>query len=117
MCEQKIVGKKSSKKSAKQRFLYLDEYRDKKWEAGNNARNNFYRRTRIVPEKILRKNLSKKVPKNVFYIHTNIMPKNWAEKTREIIFPETHELCDQKSWEKNRRKKCQNTFFIFRRIS
>ena len=26
-----MLGKKSSEKSAKQRFLYLHEYRDKKW--------------------------------------------------------------------------------------
>ena len=38
--------------------------------------------------------------KSVSYIRTNIVPKKWGEKTRETIFPETHEKCDQKSWEK-----------------
>ena len=41
LCELKIVGKKIVGNSAKQRFLNLHEYRDKKW-GGKNARNNFY---------------------------------------------------------------------------
>ena len=59
-----IVGaincwEKSSEKSAKQRFLYLHEFRDKKW-GGNNARNNFYIRKRIVPTKNVGKKLRRK---------------------------------------------------------
>ena len=40
----KIVGEKSSGKSAKERFLYYHEYRDQKM-VGKNARNNFSRNT------------------------------------------------------------------------
>ena len=64
-CWQKFVGK-----SAKQRFLYLDEYRDKKWEGGNNARNNFYRKTRIVPAKnVAKKFIEKSAKKRFLYSH------------------------------------------------
>jgi len=48
-------GKKSSIKSAKNRFLYSHEYRDQKM-GGKNGRNNFSRNTRIVQVKILGKN-------------------------------------------------------------
>jgi len=70
LCEHKLLGKKSSEKSAKQRFLYLHEYREKKWEGGNNARNNFYRRTRIVPAKNVAKKLFEKCAKKFFFIFT-----------------------------------------------
>jgi len=46
----KNVGKKSSVKSAKKRFLYSHEYRDEKIRT-KNARNNFSRNTRIVRTK------------------------------------------------------------------
>jgi len=29
--------------------------------------------------------------KKVFYIHTDIVTKNWGKKTNETIRPETHE--------------------------
>ena len=34
-----------------------------------------------------------------------------GEKTRETIFPETHEWCEQKMLGKNRQKKVPKTFF------
>jgi len=43
-----------------------------------------------VPAKNVGKNRRKKLRKKVFYIHTNIVTKNGG-KTRETIFPETHE--------------------------
>jgi len=57
---------------------------------GKNARNNFYRRTRIVRVKNVGNKSSEKVPKKIFYIHTNIINKKWGEKTRETIFTEAH---------------------------
>jgi len=82
----KYVRKKSSGKSAKKSFLYLHEYRDLKW--GKNPRNNFYRNKPIVTaKKCWDKNRRKKLRKNFFYIHTNIVTK----KTPETIFPETHQ--------------------------
>jgi len=59
---------------------------------GENARNNFSRNTPIVREKyIVEKNCWKKVRKQVFYIHTNIVTKKLGKRTRETIFPETHQ--------------------------
>ena len=86
----KNVGKKTSEKSAKKRFLYSHEYRTKKM-GGKNARNNFSRNTRIVRPKKEGKNRRKKVRKSVFYIRKNIATKNGGKETRETIFPETHE--------------------------
>ena len=55
------------------------------------------KRETIFPEKheycqleILEKYRLKKVRKHYYYIHTKIVTKNGG-KTREIIFPETHE--------------------------
>ena len=58
---------------------------------GGKARNNFSRKTRIVSAKKVGKKSSQKSAKTRFYIHTNIVTKKWGEKTRETIFPETHE--------------------------
>ena len=52
----KNVGKKSSVKSAKNRFLYTHEYRDQKMGT-KNARINFSRNTRIVRAKIVGKKI------------------------------------------------------------
>jgi len=85
-----MLGKKSSEKSAKKRFLYSHKLHYQKMR-GKNARNNFSRNTRIVRAKKLEKNRRKKVRKTFFYIHTNIVTKKWWEKKRETIFPETQE--------------------------
>jgi len=60
---------------------------------------------------MLGKNRRKKVRKNFFYIHTNIVTKKWGGKMRETIFPETLEWFEQKCWEKNRRKNVRKNFF------
>ena len=86
-----MLGKKSSGKSAKKRFLYSHEYSTKKMGGEKNPRNNFSRNTRIVRQKKLGKKSSEKSSKNVFGIHTNIVTKKWGEKTRETIFPQTQE--------------------------
>ena len=57
---------------------------------GKKARNNFSTKTRIVPAKKLGKNRPKKEQNHAFYIQTQIVTNKW-EKTRETIFPETHE--------------------------
>ena len=85
-----MLGKISLEKSSKKRFLYKHLYRTKKM-GGKNTGNNFSRNTRIVRAKNVGKKTSEKVRKSVFYISTNIVPKNWGEKTRETIFPEKHE--------------------------
>ena len=66
---------------------------------------------------MLGKNCSKKVPKNVFYIHTKIVTKKWGEKTREKIFPE-HTYSIRKNVGKQIfGKKCEKTFFRIIRMS
>jgi len=52
-----------------------------------------------------------------FYQHTNMVTKKWGKKTREIIFPETHEYREKKRWKEIVWKKSENTFFINTRIS
>jgi len=87
---EKNFGKKFRlKKIEKKRFLYSHEYRDQKM-GGNKRAKNFCRNTIIVRAKNWEKS-SEKVRKMFFYNHTNIVTKKWGEKTRETIFPETHE--------------------------
>ena len=86
----KKLGKKSSQKIVKTRFLYSHEYRDQKM-GGKNAQNNFSRNNNSASKKVWEKKRFKKVRKHVFYIHTNIVTKKWGEKKRETIFPETHQ--------------------------
>ena len=73
--------------------------------------------TNSANKKFWEKIASEKSAKNVFYIHPKVVTKTIGKKTRETIFPETHELCDEKMLGKNRRKKCQKTFLIFTRSS
>jgi len=85
-----MLGKKSSEKSAKKRFLYSQQYRDKKM-GGKNAGNNFSRNTRIVRARNVGKKSSKKSAKKRFlYSHEYRDQKMRGEK-RETIFPETLE--------------------------
>ena len=68
---EKNVGKKSSKKSAKIRFLYLHVYIvTKKW--GEKAQNNFSRKTRIVPARNVGKKIVTKSAKKRFIIFRRI---------------------------------------------
>jgi len=66
-------------------------------------------------EKNGKKNRRKKVRENVLYSQ-DIRDQKMGGKKREIIFPETHEKCEQIWWEKIVGKKCEKTFFIFKRI-
>jgi len=86
-----MLGKKSSEKSAKTVFLYAHEYRDQKIGGTKRAKQFFQKHTISASKKCLEKNRQKKVRKTVFYIQTNIVTKKWGGKTRETIFPETHE--------------------------
>ena len=75
----KKVGKKSSEKNAKKRFLYSHEYRDHKM-GGKNARNNFSRNTRIVRTKKCSENNRRKNCEKTFFFHTNIVTKKWGQR-------------------------------------
>ena len=79
LCEQKMLGKKSSEKSAKNFFYIHTNTVTKKW-GGEKARNNFSRNTRIVRAKLLGKKFRKKLRKTFFYIHTNIETKKCGAK-------------------------------------
>ena len=103
MCEKRffyihtnIVTKKGGEKLAKQFFQ----------KHTNSARKN------------VKNNRRKKVRKTFLYIHTNIVNKKWGEITRDTIFPETHEQCEQKMFGiKSSERRAKNLFFIFTIIS
>jgi len=85
-----MLGKRLSGKRAKKRFLYSHEYHYQKC-GEKNARNNFFRNTRIVRAKNVGKQLSGNSAKNRFlYSHEYREPKG-GEKTPETSFPETNE--------------------------
>ena len=88
----KKVGKKIVGKKCKNVFLYSHEYRDQKM-GGQNEQNNFSRHKRIVGAKnIGKKNRLIKVRKKRFlYSHEYPDKKMGGKKTRERLFPETHE--------------------------
>jgi len=67
---------------------------NKKWR-GKNARNNFYRRTRIVRVKNVGEKIVGKSAKKTF-LYSHEYHQNMGGNTRETIFPETNELCVQK---------------------
>ena len=70
-------------------FLYSHEYRDKKM-GGKRAKQLFQKHKNGANKKCENKS-SLKIAKNVFYIHTNMVTKEWREGMRETIFPETHQ--------------------------
>ena len=85
---EKIVGK-----SAKIRFLYSHEYRDRKLAVKRRAKHFFEKYTNSALIKYSKKS-SEKSAKKHFYIHSNIVSKQWGKKTREKFFPETHAYRD-----------------------
>ena len=58
-----------------------------------------------------KKNVGKKAKKTFFYIQTNIVTNKRGGNARKK-FSETHEECDQKCLEKNRRKKGRKSFLF-----
>ena len=63
------------------------------------------------------KNVWKKSTENsakTFFIFTRISrPKNGGNKTRETIFPETHEYCEQKMLRKKSSEKSAKNVFLY----
>ena len=82
----KMLGKKSSEKSAKKVFLYSHENRDQKMGGGKRAKQFFKKHTNSAKQKILGKKLSENVRKTFFYIHTNIVNKKWGEQNARNNF-------------------------------
>jgi len=60
---------------------------------------------------MLGKNRRKKVRKNVFYIHTNIVFRKWGEKRVKQFCQQNPNSASNKCWEKNRRKKVRKHVF------
>ena len=89
---QKKLGKKSSQKSAKTRFLYSHGNRDQQMWGKKHAKQFFQKHTISASKICWEKDRLKKVRKHVFYIHTNIVTKKLGGGgKRETIFPEKHE--------------------------
>ena len=87
-----MLGKRSSGKRAKKRFLYSHEYRDQKKGGKKRAKQFFQKHTNSAGKKCWEKDRREKGRKNDFYIHTNIVTqKRGGGETRETSFPETHE--------------------------
>ena len=66
-CIRKICWEKNLRKKVRNNVLYIYTNIVKKM-GGNNARNNFYRRTRIVPTKNVGKKLRRKNVRKMFFI-------------------------------------------------
>ena len=112
-----MLGKKSSQKIAKTRFLYSQEYRDQKlW--GKNARNNFSRNTRIVrAKKCWEKNRLKKVRKHVFIFTLIRDQKMGGGKARNNFSRKTRIMPAKKVGGKIVSKNCiKHVFYIHTNI-
>ena len=108
---------KNVRRIVRKRFLYSHEYHDQKMGGIKRAKQ-FSGNTRIVRAKNVEEKIVGKKCEIRFFIYTQTsLPKNGGGETRETIFPETQELCEQKKMGKNRRKKCEKRFFIFTPIS
>jgi len=83
---------KNRRKRVRKTFIYIHtNIVTKKW-GEQNARNNFSSNTLIVRAKNVGKKSSEKSAKNVFlYSHEFRDQKMGGGKTRETIFPETHQ--------------------------
>ena len=63
---------------------------------------------------MLGKKSSEKSAKNVFFLFTRISwPKNGGNKTREIIFPETHYKCENKIFRKKSSEISAKNVFLY----
>ena len=112
----KNVGKKkSSLKSAKKHFLYSRVYRDQKiWT--KKCTKQFFQKNTNTAKKMLGKNRLKKMRKNVFCIHTNIVTKNGDKKMHESICPETRFLRSKNVGKKSSVKSAKKRFYIHTNI-
>ena len=104
------MGKKSQK-SVEKRFLYSHEYREQKI-GGKNLRNNFFRNTRIVREKMSGKKSSQKSAKIRFVYNKNIVTQKWGGKNARNNFSRNTRIVRAKNFgNKILSKKCENTFY------
>ena len=112
-----MLGKQSSVKSAKKRFLYSHEYRDQKMGGKKFAKQIFQKHMNSARKKCWEKIVGKKCD-IVFYIHTNIVFKKRGQKIARNNFSRYTRIVRAKNvWKKIVCKNCEKTFFIFTRIS
>ena len=105
----KNVGKKSSGKCAKKRFLYSHEYRDLEEGGGTRAKQVFQKHTNSACKKCWEKNRRSNGQK-CFFIFTRISwTKNVGENARNNLSWNTR-LVRQKLLEKNLRKNAKKRF-------
>ena len=76
----KKLGKKSSQKSAKTRFLYSHGNRDQQMWGKKHAKQFFQKHTISASKICWEKDRLKKLRKHVFHIHINIVTKKWGGK-------------------------------------
>ena len=113
-----MLGKKSSEKSAKNVFLYSHEYRDQKMGITQRSKQFFQQETNSARKKCWEKNRRKKMRKTFFYIDTNIVTKKWAQQNARNNFSINTLIVRAKNvGKKNVGKKCEQGFYIFKRIS
>ena len=106
-----MLGKKSSQKSVKTRFLYSHDYRDQK-NGGKNARYKFSRNTKMRT-KYVGKKIVAKIAKTRFLFSHEYRDVKIGGKTLETIFPEKTRILRAKNvGKKITSKKCENTFYI-----
>jgi len=89
------MGKKSSQKSAKKRFLYSHENRDQKMGGGKCGKQFFHKHTNGSSKYVGKKIVAKKC-KNFFLHSHEYRYQKMGRKKRETIFTETHEWLGQK---------------------
>ena len=86
-----MLGKKSSVKSGKKRFLFHTNIVAKKWGGGKCAKQIFQKHMNSATKKCWEKIVGRKCDKS-FFIFTRIScSKKGDKKMRGTIFPETHE--------------------------
>jgi len=61
---------------------------------------------------MLGKNRRKKVRKSVFYIRTNIVPKNGGEKRAKQFFQKQTNSGSKKCWENTSEKSAKSVFYV-----
>ena len=83
-----MLGKNRRKKVRKTFFYIHTNIVTKKWR-GKNSRNNFFRNTRIVREKMFGKNLRKSAKKVFLYSH-EYRDQKMGEQNARNNFSETH---------------------------
>jgi len=85
------LGKKSSVKSAKKRFLYSHEYSDQKMRGKKCAKQIFQKHMNSARQKCWEKIVGKSAKNRFLYSHEYRVQKKGDKEMCQTIFSETHE--------------------------